>query len=341
MRSSVCAYLALLSASAALIPPQAWGAEGEARIEVAAERSFGRALLLPDGRRMVATEAENRYGVALWDAETDAALWTMDGAGYAFQGGSFSPDGQRILIKRATNYGREFKFQLVDAQSGAVLSDFADLASRGARLSPDGRTIVTGDGNGRLELWDGRTGMRLRTLSEKGKPIEAVAFSPGGGRVLCQRGDSVIEVWDEAGDRLNVHHSQRVISNTVFSADGRRVAFVDWDFVKREHSVRLWDVQRGRVSGKSQAEFGLSGSDGFRLAFSPDGRSLYVFGDTALAVWEVETGARLTTLQGKVEDRRDNGAAGGGRILGGGRGRAAARLRRGDAGLRRRGVRRG
>jgi WD40 repeat protein len=253
-------------------------AGGGPRIMVAAERSIKSAVFSPDGRRLASTAEANPYGVALWDVETGRALWLLDHAGYDFYGGSFSPDGRRILVRRAANFGRTMKFELLDAENGAVLSRFEGVSKEGARLSPDGREIVTGDQDGRLELWDGRTGLRLRTLTDSGAPVEAAAFSPDGGRVLCRRRGGSIEVWDPAGSPLNgfqngkggapVAFSSRGAESRVYSPDRRRM--LTGVVEAHRSAIHYWDVRKGKplpLEGPGERVRSLR--------ISPDGRRMW------------------------------------------------------------------
>ena len=63
-------------------------------------------------------------------------------------------------------------------------------------FSPDNTTLITGDGNGRLQLWDITTGDELTTLDGHTRQVETLQFSPDGNTLVSAAQDGTILLWD-------------------------------------------------------------------------------------------------------------------------------------------------
>ena len=63
-------------------------------------------------------------------------------------------------------------------------------------FSPDNTTLINGDGNGRLQLWDTTTGDELITLNGHMEGVETLQFSPDGNTLVSAAQDGTILLWD-------------------------------------------------------------------------------------------------------------------------------------------------
>jgi WD40 repeat protein/transcriptional regulator with XRE-family HTH domain len=136
-------------------------------------------------------------------------------------------------------------------------------------FSPDGRSVVAGDSNGRLRRWDTATG-RVRTV------YPALAGAVAG---LAYRPDDRLLAVDSAHGTLRV--GTAVVTRKVWtvqghathpgpvavSPDGRSVAASSSD-----GHVRLWNTSTGTV----RASFSVSGPRVTSVAFSSNGRLLAI-----------------------------------------------------------------
>jgi hypothetical protein len=123
-------------------------------------------------------------------------------------------------------------------------------------------------------------------------PVESVAYSPDGKRVLTGSSDGTARVWDaEMGQQkaLLKGHTDRVTS-VAYSPDGKRVLTGSQD-----KTARVWDAETG------QQKASLEGHTGpvFSVAYSADGkRVLTGSSDHTAQVWDAETGQKKALLKG-------------------------------------------
>jgi WD40 repeat protein/energy-coupling factor transporter ATP-binding protein EcfA2 len=147
-------------------------------------------------------------------------------------------------------------------------------------FGPDGRTVASGNDDGRLLLWD------VQRRQESGPPLTghtdavlSVAFSPDGRVLASASRDNTVILWDVQRRRQLgklTGHTSWVVS-VAFSSDGRTLATASDD-----KTVILWDVQRlGKpLTGHTEAVDSV--------AFSPDGRTLATgSADYTVALWDV------------------------------------------------------
>lgn len=216
----------------------------------------------------------------------------------------FSPDGQRLLT--ADKDGRQ---QLWAADSGQPLG--APLAGQSwpslAVFSPDGRRLVSLAGERRLAFHDGLTGEPLGAVDYL-EPIAAVAFAPGGLRVVT--GDRrASRLWDGDGGRLLAELSAAEAGDLRihFNIDGSRVVIVN----PTVGTILLWDTQTGEPTNRVELsdtakvlELSLNPQPTTSTAysvgsivFSPDRRLMaVVLLQTRVHLWDIESGQRLRVV---------------------------------------------
>jgi WD40 repeat protein len=110
---------------------------------------------------------------------------------------AYSPDGTRVVSAGSGTDPNSVK--VWDAKTGTFRllvghNDYVVSAS----WSADGKRIVTG-GGGRdksIKLWDAQTGQLLASFSGHQEDVEAVAFYPGGTRIISVSEDKTTKVWD-------------------------------------------------------------------------------------------------------------------------------------------------
>jgi WD40 repeat protein len=158
---------------------------------------------------------------------------------------------------------------------------------RDVAVSPDGRRIVSGGNDNRLQIWDADTTQQIgQPLTGNTAPVSSVAFSPDGRRIVSGSDDGTLRVWDadtgkQIGQPLTGH--TEMVRDVAFSPDGRRIVSGSLD-----KTVRVWDADTTQQMGQT-----LTGhTDSVRsVAFSRDGkRILSGSNDHTVRVWDADTG---------------------------------------------------
>jgi serine/threonine protein kinase/Tol biopolymer transport system component len=164
-------------------------------------------------------------------------------------------------------------------------------------LSPDNRTLATGDSNGNAYLWSTDTGRQIAVLHGSDTKVFAVAFSSDGTMVATGFGNGSASLWNAATGQLIdtiADPGGKAVNSLTFSPDGKTLATGDengsayfWDFTGGGHAVTL---------ARTAAD--PTGAGIWAVAFSPDGKMLATgdyHGSTYL--WDVAaTGSPTATF---------------------------------------------
>jgi WD40 repeat protein len=108
---------------------------------------------------------------------------------------AFSPGGdpaQRVLAVAA---GRFVELRDGGGRKRSALKGHTSLV-RALAFSPDGRTLLTGGGDGTVRLWDLATGQETACLNWGLGPVQAVAFAPDGMTAAASGDSAEVMIWD-------------------------------------------------------------------------------------------------------------------------------------------------
>jgi WD40 repeat protein len=230
-----------------------------------------------DGKRVLAgigfdgkPEATTDQGkIKVWDAASGKLLLTLRGHGKGVNAAAFTPDGSRIVSggiwdvapNAATGFG---KLRFWNAETGELIRtiDAHHEAIEALAISPDGTRVATGSSLdpvsfGRLyqietiRLWDAATGTLIRTFGGPTVPVQALAFSPDGGRLLSGSDDNLVRLWDAASGKLirTFDGHSGAVTTVAFSADGTRVVSGSAD-----GTLRIWAADTGELLATLMSE---------------------------------------------------------------------------------------
>jgi WD40 repeat protein len=208
---------------------------------------------------------------------------------------AFSPDS-RTLVNGGAEFGAYNAINTWDIASGSHLKTFAfTTVGSSIAFTPDGAKIVAPDKDGRVHIWNARTGQALKTIPGPGGSITTLAVSPDGRRVAI--GTVVpacfLQMRDLRSGRAlwtKTITGEGMVSSLAFSPDGATLARGGQENRIYLHNVRTGSV-RATLSDPVPTELkSWAGSDAAQtVKYSPDGRFLAGGAPERVVVWSART----------------------------------------------------
>ena len=191
-----------------------------------------RVFFSPDGRWMANAGDENTARV--WDLATGTERLAI---GERVQWVDFSRDGNRMVTHGMENWVTTW--DLVQARKLKVLRGHVTLVNE-ARLSWDGRLVVSAEEQGIVKVWSAGPG---RELAQDRTWQQACAYSPDGRLIAnCPWHEGVIIRSARSGRvLLQILPRNEGFVSVAFSPDSRRLVTGG-----TQKSVKVWDVETGQ-----------------------------------------------------------------------------------------------
>jgi WD40 repeat protein len=218
----------------------------------------------------------------LWDAEKGSRLGQP--LPHKVASAAWDPRGRYLVTGDPDGTVR---FWDVAGDPSARLGFRQNGTVRVLTVSPDGTSVLTGEGNN-ARMWDAGTGRAVGNPVPHPAEVLAAAFRPDGRTVLTSSRDLTTRLW-EAGSGKPVGGPIRhkgAVEALAFSPDGR--VFVTGG---HDRTARVWSLEANEAVGQPLPHEGQV----LTVGFSGDGRTLLTAGlfDKTLRVWEIALDAPL------------------------------------------------
>jgi WD40 repeat protein/serine/threonine protein kinase len=161
--------------------------------------------------------------------------------------------------------------------------------------SPDGKSFVTGDQDGKVTVRDAQAG-DVRFQAPLGQYVLAVDYSPNGKQIAAGSSDNTIQIFDAVtGHAIGAPlkgHTDGVLS-VRFSPDGRQLLSGSYD-----NTARLWDL----ATNTTVQEFKGHSWWVWSADFSPDANRIVTAGQDGKAiVWQKQSAESKTPAAGYTQ----------------------------------------
>jgi len=245
---------------------------------IAALGTNNAALATAFGRRLLAC-ATREGPIRIWSLQSANLVTNLEG-----HAGVFSKREDFLLA-----FGASGLVTIWDAKTWTKRSSCAETERAwSADLSPDGRLLVLGFGDGRLDWWDAVRGHQLAETLCHRQRVSSLDFSPDGSTLASASQDGTVALWGARtrrpiaqwkADFLGLHA-------VAFSPDGARLA----TGLSGGSVTRLWDLRTRR----ELLTLAAPGDLFYWVKFSPDGDALLCGSDNGHSyLWRVPSFAEL------------------------------------------------
>jgi WD40 repeat protein len=225
-----------------------------------------------DGKHIFAGSSDG--GLREWDAISGRQTRIFASAGGSIKSLAVSPDGKHILSVS----GSEIKIR--DIQTGKIVGTLDDHAGTvlSASFSPNGKRIVSGKWDGKVNLWDIDGKVVSHQFGATTESVQSVASSPDGKIIASAHSDDIIRLWTAGTGALlrtlQGHFSS--VRSIAFSSDGHRLISGSWD-----HTVILWNVDTGEILDIFEGDTELIDS----VAITRDNKRIFAGGGHEIHWW--------------------------------------------------------
>lgn len=206
------------------------------------------AMLTPDGKGVLSSGS----GGVVMSAENSLWLWdissrkktVMDGPGHPSRGIAVSPNGKFVA---ATEFGVRPVVIVCDAKSGKKVCELVGHAKdlNAVALSPDSKTVATGDQEGIVRLWSIPSGKPVTDYDDHQEEIISLAFAPKHKLLASSGRDRTIKLFDLTKKRvvstMELDKSDAALK-LQFSNDGNTLIARPESFYDNGPALVLWSV---------------------------------------------------------------------------------------------------
>lgn len=269
---------------------------------------INRILITPDGKTLISASSD--HTVKYWDALSDQGE-----PGSVVLNDGFLPKGVTEKVEKVPPPPAPVEVKVIIQKPVRDLTNHAEWVL-GLAQTPDGKTLVTGDDQGVIILWDLPAGKELRRWRAT-QWISSLGISPDGKMVAASQHTPFIRfkqgleafvphfhLWDAESGQSILDLSKEIpqgMSAVVYSPDSRWLAAAHGNVQTEKDQGKIMLIDP--ATGKKIRELAGHPVGTTDLAFHPDGQHLFSCGrDQQIKIWNLEDG-KLVRDFGKFADR--------------------------------------
>jgi hypothetical protein len=159
----------------------------------------------------------------------------------------FFPDGNGIIVGDIDGPGQIWDLRGDPKHMGDLQEDFGGLLA--CDFSPDGKLLVTADGDTAIRFYDTATWRMVREYRRLVLETFAIAFAADGKRVLIGGPDSHITELNLSGAELRRLEKESDVIQQILPLSGRQAVIVYSDAEgRRPPHASFWDMETGKSS---------------------------------------------------------------------------------------------
>ncbi len=190
--------------------------------------------------------------------------------------------------------------QCVTDTTGTRRCESISASMDAIELAIDGQGVIMASGHrgadlAPINIWDLRTGDRIRTLEGHRGRVGALAIAPNGQRAISGGDDGEIKIWDIATGTLTrtlTGHTSEVTGLAIAPNGNTAISS------SRDRTVKLWDLNTGEVlrtlDDRQTAMLDVAVSSDGRMAASSSE-------DGLVRVWNLQTGELIRTISADIK----------------------------------------
>jgi WD40 repeat protein len=250
------------------------------------EESINNIAISPDATTVASGIGDTVFTNLLIDSSTDQ-LFSFD---RTIESLDYSSDGE-ILAVGLDLYGS----RLINPEDGAVLQELDGGYNNYVSFSPDGLYVATGDRSGVVSIFDANTGDIATTFEDDDADwVRSITYNNLGTLLAVTHQDGTTNIWDiESEEIIKVLDLEGLIMEMktpfCFSPDGEIMAGVGEE--EMLDVVKIWSVE------DYEEILIIEAPDRIRdISFSPDGSMLGITSQESSAIYDIETGGLLYTV---------------------------------------------
>ena len=171
----------------------------------------------------------------------------------------------------------------------APIASASAVGESAVAITRDGRWAAAGDAQGRIRVWDPRSGHPRSSGVVVGGAVKALQWAADGQRLLILSADDRLRVWDAAAARLLYGLSDAALAGARWTASAGASRILLWS----GGEARLWRLEEDALRGGAQVQT----ADIAAADVSDDGEQfLTARADGQITVWSSATGGRVAVL---------------------------------------------